>query len=226
MTRRGPSTQGQGGEVSKPNYQPGPIDDLLLKFFRRKMAEEVGWDSQKPGYDGLMEAVNQLMMKGSKQEMSKQSLFPPSLPELFQLIITPIGGGKPAAMMLARATALLCQWLMGRCTVNSVDLPDGSSSTTGVFVERCKYLEESKCVGVCINTCKLPTQTFFRNYMGVPLLMEPNFQDYSCQFKFGVAPPEPAEDKTLLEPCLEICPNATRRRELSTRASAMQCPKA
>lgn len=27
-----------------------------------------------------------------------------------------------------------------------------------VFVEKCKYLEESKCVGVCINTCKLPTQ--------------------------------------------------------------------
>lgn len=27
-----------------------------------------------------------------------------------------------------------------------------------VFVEKCKYLEESKCVGICINTCKLPTQ--------------------------------------------------------------------
>lgn len=27
-----------------------------------------------------------------------------------------------------------------------------------VFVERCKYLEESKCVGVCTNTCKFPTQ--------------------------------------------------------------------
>jgi hypothetical protein len=27
-----------------------------------------------------------------------------------------------------------------------------------VFVEKCKYLEESKCLGICINTCKLPTQ--------------------------------------------------------------------
>ena len=27
-----------------------------------------------------------------------------------------------------------------------------------IFVERCKYLEESKCVGICINTCKLSTQ--------------------------------------------------------------------
>lgn len=90
-------------------------------------------------------------------------------------------------------------------------------------MEKCQYLEESKCVGVCINTCKLPTQvffcisiqpssyysellsvlnktwiwilwsssetlefwyffqTFFKDYMGVPLLMEPDFKDYSCQ---------------------------------------------
>lgn len=25
-------------------------------------------------------------------------------------------------------------------------------------MERCKYLEESKCVGICTNTCKFPTQ--------------------------------------------------------------------
>jgi len=29
-----------------------------------------------------------------------------------------------------------------------------------VFVEKCKYLEESKCLGICINTCKLPTQVY------------------------------------------------------------------
>ncbi|MQL78558.1 hypothetical protein Taro_010983, partial [Colocasia esculenta] len=220
------------GDASKPNYQPGAVDDLLLKFFRQKMVEEVGWDSQKPGYDGLMEVVNHLMMKGSKSETEKSavrvliSLFPPFLLELYQLLITPIGGGKLAAMMLARATALSCQWLMGKCSVNSIDLPDGSSCTSGVFVERCKYLEESKCVGICINTCKLPTQTFFKNWMGVPLLMEPNFNDYSCQFKFGVAAPLPEEDTTLLEPCLEICPNASRRRELTLKTPVVQCPKA
>jgi len=33
----------------------------------------------------------------------------------------------------ARATALSCQWLMGPCSVNSVDLPDGYSCTSGVL---------------------------------------------------------------------------------------------
>ncbi|CAL5351036.1 hypothetical protein CsSME_00010515 [Camellia sinensis var. sinensis] len=85
-------------------------------------------------------------------------LFPPFLLELYRMLISPIQGGKLAAMMVARVTALSCQWLMGHCAVNSVDLPDGSSLRSGVFVEKCKYLEESKCVGICINTCKLPTQ--------------------------------------------------------------------
>lgn len=90
--------------------------------------------------------------------------------------------------------------------------------------------------------------------MGVPLLMEPNFNDYSCQvypipswlnplqqfivlkmthylsqilqFKFGVLPPLPEDDATLKEPCLAICPNATRRREIAKNFNVEQCPKA
>ncbi|XP_059659401.1 beta-carotene isomerase D27, chloroplastic isoform X3 [Cornus florida] len=172
---------------SRAEYKPGMLDDLFLNLFRNKMVQEVGWDSEKPGYNGLIEVANHLMTGRSNSETKEaavrilKSLFPPFLLELYRILITPIGGGKVSAMMVARVTALSCQWLMGPCTVNSVDLPDGSSCKTGVFVERCKYLEESKCVGICINTCKLPTQTFFKDYMGVPLLMEPNFSDYSCQ---------------------------------------------
>lgn len=35
---------------------------------------------------------------------------------------------------IARVTALSCQWLMGPCAVNNVDLPDGSSLRSGVMV--------------------------------------------------------------------------------------------
>ncbi|KAK4751099.1 hypothetical protein SAY87_004581 [Trapa incisa] len=214
-------------------YKPGPLDDVFLNMFRNKMVKEVGWDSEKPGYDGLIEVANRLMMKGKNNSDTRdaavrilRSFFPPFLLELYQLLITPLGGGKVAAAMVARVTALTCQWLMGTCKINSVDLPDGTSCESGVFVERCKYLEESKCVGICINTCKLPTQTFFKDYMGVPLLMEPNFSDYSCQFKFGIPPPLPEDDEALREPCLEICPNATRRRGVAKEVEIVQCPKA
>ncbi|XWS31835.1 hypothetical protein CRYUN_Cryun23aG0110300 [Craigia yunnanensis] len=221
------------GKGPKPEYKPGILDDFFLNSFRNKFVKEVGWDSEKPGYDGLIELAKALMMNSRSNSHTKDaavrilnSLFPPFLLELYKILIAPIDGGKVAAMMVARVTVLTCQWLMGTCTVNSVDLPDGTSCNSGVFVERCKYLEESKCVGICINTCKLPTQSFFKDYMGVPLVIEPNFSDYSCQFKFGVHPPLLENDVTLEEPCLDICPIANKRREIQRNVVVMKCPKA
>ncbi|KAL6219582.1 hypothetical protein ACLB2K_007341 [Fragaria x ananassa] len=246
----------------------GVVDKLLLNVFRNKMVQQVGWDSDKPGYDGLIEVANRMMLQNPTNSHAKEaavrvliSLFPPFLLELYKLLIAPIQGGKIAALMVGQY--FLChifiptfniQWdthkpytfssgsltnlyrskgdcnqlsmAHGPCTVNSVDLPDGNSWASGVFVEKCKYLEESKCVGICVNTCKLPTQSFFKDYMGVPLRVEPNFNDYSCQFKFGVLPPLPEDDATLKEPCLAICPNATRRREIAKNFNVEQCPKA
>ncbi|KAI4326458.1 hypothetical protein MLD38_031771 [Melastoma candidum] len=220
-------------QATTAEYVPNAVDGVFLGLFRSKMAEEVGWDSDKPGYDGLIDVARRLMMKGTNADAKDaavrilRALFPPLVLELYKLLVTPIGGGKIAAVMVARVTALTCQWLMGRCMVTSIDLPDGTHCQSGVFVERCKYLEESKCVGICINTCKLPTQTFFKEYMGIPLLMEPNFEDYSCQFRFGVPAPSPELDSALKEPCLEICPNAVRRKEVTRDSQTMQqCPKA
>lgn len=220
---RSNSSQSTVTAAGRPQDHPGIFDALLLGLFRKKMVQEVGWDSRKTGYDGLIEVVNRLMTKGKKGGSNAdtieaavrilKSLFPPLLLTLYRILVVPIQEGKVAAVMVARVTALSCKWLMGPCVVNSVNLPDGSTCNSGVFVERCKYLEESKCVGICINTCKLPTQTFFKDYMGVPLLMEPNFQDYSCQFTFGVLPPLPDDDSTLKQPCLEICPDANRHRD-------------
>ncbi|KAF5955123.1 hypothetical protein HYC85_007979 [Camellia sinensis] len=137
---------------------------LRILYSSNRSQSEVGWDSEKPGYNGLIKVANRLMIRRSNSETKEAAvrilrlLFPPFLLELYRMLISPIQGGKLAAMMVARVTALSCQWLMGHCAVNSVDLPDGSSLRSGVFVEKCKYLEESKCVGICINTCKLPTQ--------------------------------------------------------------------
>ncbi|KAK7278169.1 hypothetical protein RJT34_23194 [Clitoria ternatea] len=221
-----------GIEAPKCEYKPGVFDDLFLNLFRKKLVQEVGWESKKPGYDGLIEVANRLMMRGTTNSDTIEaavrilrSLFPPFLLELYKMLIAPLGGGKLAAMMVARVTALTCQWLMGPCKVNSVDLPDGTSCSSGVYVERCKYLEESKCVGICTNTCKFPTQAFFKDHMGVPLLMEPNFGDYSCQFKFGVLPPLPEDDTVFKEPCLEACPNAAQRRMIARNINVTACPK-
>lgn len=221
----------------KPRQQPtsyrrGPLDAFLLHLFRSKMVQEVGWDSPKPGYDGLIEISRRLLSKNKDRADTEaatvrilRSLFPPMLLPLFKALVAPLFGGKPAAVLTARVTQATCQWLMGNCVVNTIDLADGSSLESGVLVERCKYLEESKCAGICIHTCKLPTQTFMKESMGISLAMEPNFQDLSCQFKFGVEALPANDDETLQIPCLEICPTAAAQLKLGGVSEVEQCPK-
>jgi Beta-carotene isomerase D27-like, C-terminal len=85
--------------------------------------------------------------------------------------------------MNAWATWWMGTWLMGECTVNDVVLGNttavtqlkGAQSSSqillnqGVLVQRCRFLENSGCASVCVNSCKLPTQTFFREQMGIPV---------------------------------------------------------
>ena len=53
------------------------------------------------------------------------------------------------------------------------------------MVEKCKLLQESNCKGMCLNIFKLPAQDFFRDTLGVPLTVSPNFETQECQWSFG-----------------------------------------
>lgn len=49
--------------------------------------------------------------------------------------------------------------------------------SNSVKIERCRYLESVQCKGACVSICKLPTQTFFTEDLGMPVTMTPNFED-------------------------------------------------
>lgn len=38
----------------------------------------------------------------------------------------------------------------------------------------CRFLEEANCVGMCINLCKLPTQSFIKDSLGMSVNMVPS----------------------------------------------------
>jgi len=44
-----------------------------------------------------------------------------------------------------------------------------------LVVKKCKFLQESNCKGMCLNSCKLPAQQLF-DELGVPLRVSPNFE--------------------------------------------------
>ena len=111
----------------------------------------------------------------------------------------------------AFVTPLILPWLVGDAEVNDVPLEAraresceeskvpanafeavfaGTKSQQegykqGVLVKRCRVLEESGCVSVCKNVCKIPTETFFTEKVGLPVTLIPNYETLECQFCYG-----------------------------------------
>ncbi|AQL03278.1 Beta-carotene isomerase D27 chloroplastic [Zea mays] len=73
----------------------------------------------------------------------------------------------------AALTMPFFRWLVGPSKVVEVEV-GGLRQRSEVHIEKCRYLESSGCVGMCVNMCKVPTQDFFTNEFGLPLTMNPS----------------------------------------------------
>ena len=84
----------------------------------------------------------------------------------------------------------------------------------GLVVEKCKFLQESNCKGMCLNSCKAPAQDLFAE-LGLPLRVSPNFATQECQWSFGEAAPPAAEDPTWPKGCIQGCTSREAMKELT-----------
>lgn len=205
---------------TKPNYNEihGPLgkflDSLFLQIFRSKMESITNISSPLPkdNYQGLMDVATQMNRQYSKKEVRMlsreilKSLFPPWLPSAFSwMFAAPFP--EFSARMNVYATYVAGQWLMGECEMMDSKTDQGieKKANHGLLVKRCRFLEESGCASVCVNACKLPTQDFFNQDMGLPLTMTPNYETFECEFKFGLSVNETEEALLLNTPCLGRC---------------------
>jgi hypothetical protein len=210
---------------AKQVYNDNSFDRLFIALFSRKMAKAVGKSPRRSGYDGFVDLSKQIMAGRNAQDQQQlvavvlRSLVPRPVLWVARTLFSPT---RWVCESNAWFATLLFDWLVGPCTVKTVEvtLADGTtrSQNSGVQIEKCRYLEQSGCVGMCINMCKLPTQKFFAEDFGIPLTMVPNFEDLSCEMIFGqVAPPLETED-AYQQPCLTpICSIG--------QADVVPCPK-
>jgi len=115
--------------------------------------------------------------------------------------------------MNAWATYVAGQWLMGECEINDIEIDGVLKKDQGLLVKRCRFLEESGCASVCVNSCKIPTQKFFIEDMGLPLTMTPDYDTHECQFSFGRMPTQQDDLDAMGTPCLSRCPTAGSMRQ-------------
>lgn len=190
-------------------YQDGLFDRLFIRLFSRKMANAVGEKTALKGYDGFVD-LSQKIMRGRNAEEQQalvavvlQSLVPAPALWLIRTLFSPT---RLVCELNAWFATVLFEWLVGPCEVTAVTVTDETGEArqqqSGVHIQKCRYLEQSRCVGMCVNMCKLPTQHFFTEDFGIPLTMTPNFEDFSCEMVFGAPPPDLTTEDCYQTPCL------------------------
>ncbi|XP_020691524.1 beta-carotene isomerase D27, chloroplastic-like isoform X1 [Dendrobium catenatum] len=198
----------------KTQYKDGFFEKAFMGLFSRKMQKYASggiktnrqlweWD-----YDSFVDVSKRVMMGRSRQQQQEVvrevllSMLPPGAPAQFRKLFPPT---KWAAEFNAALTVPFFHWLVGPSEVIEVEV-DGMKQRSGVHIKKCRYLENSGCVGMCVNMCKIPTQDFFTNEFGLPLTMNPNFEDMSCDMLYGQTPPPFEEDPVSKQPCFaSIC---------------------
>ena len=122
----------------------------------------------------------------------------PLLPPVYRTFMAPYFW---APFLTALFTPPFFKFLVGP---NRVDLRE-DGALGGVYVERCRFLEETDCKGLCLHMCKVPTEEFFRETLGLEMSMVPDFDTYECRLSFGLTPKSIEEDETVPRGCIEGC---------------------
>ncbi|MCM1984588.1 beta-carotene isomerase domain-containing protein [Lyngbya confervoides] len=211
---------------SSISYRDNWFDRLFIRLFSRKIAVALGEQTQQAGYDGFVDLSQRIMAGRSPQEQQQlvgvvlRSLVPAPVLWGVRTFFSP----TPLVCELnAWFATRLFEWLVGPCTVQpaQVTTPSGAAreQKSMVKIERCRYLDQSGCVAMCINMCKLPTQEFFTRDFGIPVTLTPNFEDFSCEMVFGSAPPPLQSEAIATQPCLP------RHCNQATPTDYRPCPK-
>jgi len=199
------------------------LDKILLKIFRDLVEKNTGGvSSPKEGIDGLLDQARTFMLQPgqtaeAQHKMTRDSLgglMTPVLPPFYRIFMSgivpklgtefdgkQIGPWFYAPWLTSVVTPPFFGFLVGPSRPNR--RKDGERG--GLVVEKCKFLQESGCKGMCLNICKMPAQQFFKDGLGLELTVSPNFATQECQWSFGEAPVPPSEDPSFPSGCLKGC---------------------
>ncbi|WP_298977152.1 beta-carotene isomerase domain-containing protein [uncultured Thermosynechococcus sp.] len=193
------------------------LEQWCLARLIRAIANVLGVRARRFDYVGFIEITRQL--KQGRSPAQQQAI----VAKVFDLLIPPTVSAL--IRRFVRPTRWVCEgnawfatrltgWLVGASDRYWVEvlLPNKSRQwqQSGVRIQKCRYLAEGQCMALCVNLCKKPTEQFFRQQLGLPLTMTPNFRDSSCEMVFGT-PAHPIPEPTILpcwhEPTQASCPH-------------------
>ncbi|XP_026663993.1 beta-carotene isomerase D27, chloroplastic-like [Phoenix dactylifera] len=185
----------------KTVYKDNWFDRLAIHHLSEMLQVTTGMRNKKKGYESLVEAASMVMRSYDakrQQELVIQALnkaFPGFMLKMIKFVLP---SSKFSREYFATFTTIFFSWLVGRCEVRESEV-QGKIEKSVVYIYKCRLLESTNCVGMCTNLCKIPSQRFIKDSLGMPINMVPNFEDMSCEMIFGQNPPE--DDPALKQPC-------------------------
>jgi beta-carotene isomerase len=210
-------------ELEDMVFQDSPLDKLLMSIFRKLVVKNTGGvTGEREGMLGLVDQARTFMLQpGQTPEVLHKmvrdclgDLMTPVLPPFYRVfmagIVPKLGteyDGKQfgpwfyAPFLTSFVTPTFFGFLVGPSYPNR--RKDGELG--GLVVEKCKFLQESGCKGICLHQCKLPAQQFFQDELGLALTVKPNFVTQECQWSFGEEPVPPEDDPDFPKGCLVGC---------------------
>ena len=196
----------------------GPGERVLMGLFNAKLEGALP-GGRRPGrgfeasWGGFVEAAEAVAAGRPPAEQHRliggvlESIMPPFVPPFLRWAFRP-------SPFVCWVNALIAQrffaWLVGPSDIFEVEVPvpggrpgETVRQMSGLKIERCRYLDETRCAGRCVNICKIPTEKFIRNQLGVPVYLKPDYEDLSCEMCFGVPPPDLADDPAVRQSCFQ-----------------------
>ncbi|GAV79013.1 DUF4033 domain-containing protein [Cephalotus follicularis] len=190
------------------------FDRLAIDYLSNGVQAVTGLCNKKSGYEGLVEAtkaITQNFHPIQQRELVHQVL-DQAVPKPILAMMRTLPQSKFAREHFASFTTQFFGWLVGPSEVRESEI-NGRREKNIVHIKKCRFLEEGNCIGMCINLCKMPSQTFIKESMGMPVNMVPNFEDMSCEMIFGQDPPASTDDPAFKQPCYKLC-NAKQKHSI------------
>ncbi|KAI4319483.1 hypothetical protein MLD38_033074 [Melastoma candidum] len=200
----------------KTVYMDSWFDLLATNHLSHNVQAVTGIRTRKGGYEGLLEAVTGAYrsfgpeMQRSLVISALHRAFPKPILDLIRWVLPQ---SKIAREYYAAFTTIFFAWLVGPCEVREGE-HNGMKEKNVVHIKKCRFLEGTNCVGMCQNMCKVPSQTFIKETLGMPVNMVPNFEDMSCEMIFGQEAPPVEDDPAFKQPCYKLC-NSKKKHTLN-----------
>ncbi|KAF8111558.1 hypothetical protein N665_0074s0086 [Sinapis alba] len=188
------------------------LSKIAINYLSKTLQDTAGISSSSSsksttGYDSLVDTATRVAGNLDIKQQHELVLvaldraFPAVILSLIKMLLPP---SKLSREMFALFTTVFFAWLVGPSEVRETEV-NGRKEKSMVFIEKCRFLEQTNCVGMCTHLCKIPSQIFIKNSLGMPIYMMPDFDDLSCKMMFGQEPPEIKDDPVMKQPCFQFC---------------------